>query len=119
MPILTLKGCTHPVLSPWGDETDDYSDLRTVTCMVCYERLLAPNTGYRTKVKTELLTPAPPALFGCPHTSKNPIPKDPKFKTSDYQDALCNDCGCVLRHPEGPGSWDEVIFNGYVIREEP
>lgn len=130
MPKLTLQGCKHPLLRPWGADYDPWTSegMTQVTCMVCYERLevgkdlaaaQAHVFGRRGGgVDNSNLPHAKPAML-CEHAHKQPIDKPAKFTHGEYTDALCEDCGVVLRHPEGPGRWEEVIFNGYVIREEP
>lgn len=130
MPKLTLHGCKHPILKPWGPDYDPWTSegMKQVTCLVCYERLVieADDTAAQARVfgrrggavDNSKLPRADPATV-CEHAHKQPIEKPPKFTGGEYTDALCEDCGVVLRHPEGPGRWEEVIFNGYVIREEP
>lgn len=124
MAKLTLAGCKHPILKPWGDAYPDGDfEVSHVTCMVCYERLIASKEDIqfqRSQLRNDnsrLKRDQPAEL--CEHMHKLPIAKDPKFTHDEYTDALCEDCGVVLRHPEGPGHWEEVIFNGYKIREEP
>jgi ribosomal protein S27E len=129
LPKLTLQGCKHPLLRPWGADYDPWTSegMTQVTCLVCYERLLigegdpaAHAYSRRTARSADYshLAHADPAL-PCQHQTKTPIEKPEKFTHGEYTDALCEECGVVLRHPEGPGRWEEVIFNGYVIREEP
>jgi len=128
LPKLTLQGCKHPILQPWGADYDPWTSegSKQVTCMVCYERLIVEDDQPANRIfgrrggamDNSKLPRAQPAL-PCEHRSKTPIQKPEKFTHGDYTDALCETCGVVLRHPEGPGQWEEVIFNGYVIREEP
>jgi hypothetical protein len=53
----------------------------------------------------------------CEHARKKPVGQQLTLHR-DYTDAMCMDCGRVLRHPDGPGSWEEVLFYGYLIKEE-
>lgn len=62
-------------------------------------------------------TPDYPART-CDHPDKRPVSVAITNKMP-YRDAICDDCGVILRHPDGPGQWVEVLFNGYLIREEP
>lgn len=128
MAKLTLSGCKHSILKPWGDAYPGGEYVIThVTCMICYERLINDEEAIEksrtlarvaTKNDNSHLRRDRPAL-PCEHRNKTPIDKPPKYVHGDYTDALCDDCGVVLRHPEGPGRWEEVLHNGYVIREEP
>lgn len=117
MAKLTLQGCKHGPVKLWDDE-----DVHG-TCMVCYERLRKVEGNYTAtggfRLPPESWTRDTPAPF-CLHRDKETIVKPPKFRHyTDHIDALCLDCGVVLRHPEGPGEWEEVVFNGYRIKEEP
>lgn len=109
MAKLTLQGCGHRVTRSWGDELH-------ATCMICYERLrqLGTSTG---RADRHWISDTPAPL--CEHKYKETIEKAAKYKHGEYIDALCMDCGVVLRHPEGPGGWEEVVHNGFVIKEEP
>lgn len=107
---VTLEGCKHAKFELYGD-VRDHSDPK-MTCLHCYHRL-------RVNVNSSGL-PAwvddfPPGA--CDHSRKKPVSQALTVKR-DYTDAMCLDCGRVLRHPDGPGSWEDVIFYGYVIHEE-
>lgn len=108
---VTLEGCRHTAFEPYGDIANH--DDPKVTCLSCYHRLRA-EIDARTNRLTMVDDYAPGA---CSHPRKKPVGQSLTAKRS-YHDAMCLDCGRVLRHPDGPGSWDEVIFYGYVILEE-
>lgn len=81
------------------------------TCHFCFTRLVFG-------LGLDDYVPDPTPAVWCLHLGKkNPI----KTRLDEYPDhrlAFCNDCGCMIHHPPGPGSWDEVMFYGYVIEEE-
>lgn len=103
---LKLNGCEHRAVSQWA--TDRF------TCLSCYRRLRGQLDPKR--VGADLLPDTPAGV--CEHVSKVPI-SEAITKAQPYQDALCTQCGRVLRHPDRPGRWTEVMFYGYVIHEEP
>lgn len=81
------------------------------TCLTCYQRL-------RTDDTTQKWEPDAPVTFLCDHRDKEPILIS-QMRTLKTYDASCARCGTVLRHPDGPGAWEEVVFSGFIIREEP
>ena len=105
----TVEGCRHKKCEPYG--TLDHNSPR-LTCTTCYRRLRAAisETG-----RLELVPDYPAAP--CEHARKQTVGAALNAKR-DHMDAMCLDCGRVLRHPDGPGSWEEVRFYGYVIHEE-
>lgn len=83
------------------------------TCTICYQRLRSRDgpANVLSSFKAWLPDHAPAP---CDHTSKTPVATQLTLREK-YRDAMCTECGVVLRHPDGPGSWEEVIFNGYLI----
>lgn len=109
---LKLADCAHERTIPYSLVSDSPQKIIIrATCPSCYQRLIVTVAG-RVGV-----IPDTPAVM-CDHPHKKPI-SEAITKRLPYQDALCTDCGRVLRHPDGPGRWEEVIFYGYVIHEEP
>lgn len=122
---LTVEGCKHAKLKVWTKSrgvSDGYSVLRA-TCMACYERM-SISVGDLMTSQREVMwnldgepwatdTPAPP----CAHPVK--VPMESLGVPKGFEDAICLDCGCVLRHPDGRGRWEEVVFNGFLIAEPP
>lgn len=108
---VTLEGCRHNLFEPYGDIANH--DDPKVTCLNCYHRL---RTHFDARTgRVTLRDDYAPGV--CGHPRKKPVGQSLTAKRN-YHDAMCVDCGRVLRHPDGPGSWDEVIFYGYVILEE-
>lgn len=105
----TLDPCQHRSYEPYGNDPRD----ACVTCLNCYHRLRAWYD--ETSARLTMVDDYPPRI--CKHERKKPVSKSLNAKR-DYTDAMCKDCGCVLRHPDGPGSWEEVLFYGLVIKEE-
>lgn len=108
---VTLEGCRHVKFEPYGDVAN-HNDPK-VTCLSCYHRLRAaldPHTG-----RLHMVDDYPPGA--CGHPRKKPVSQALTAKR-DYTDAMCLDCGRVLRHPDGPGQWEDVLFYGYIIKEE-
>lgn len=105
---LILEGCPHKRFLPYGDIADH--DEPTFTCLTCYQRLRA-----RDHPDLAIVKDYPPGV--CEHQHKKPVGQA-LTAHRDYTDALCTDCGRVLRHPDGPGSWEDVMFYGLIIREE-
>lgn len=116
MPKFKLEGCKHAAKLHYGLSN---STRQTFTCLTCYQRLAA---DYAPVLDDFTVTVTPVNDFppgpSCTHPSKKPV-GEALTKHRDYTDAFCVDCGRVLRHPNGPGSWEEVLFYGYVIKEEP
>lgn len=109
---ITLEGCRHGKYAT----LDTADDVVRATCLICYQRIVGT---FDRATYQPVWSAAPAPTFICAHRSKDPIQKSPKFANKNFTDALCNDCGVVLRHPDGKGEWTEVLFNGYLIREEP
>lgn len=112
----TLNGCEHGVaVYTWtGQERGD--GFVHGTCVTCYQRVRILRHLYNGFRSLNWIADLPAAV--CMHGTKIPIAEEITRKLP-YKDAVCDRCGVVLRHPDGPGEWAEVIFNGYLIREEP
>jgi hypothetical protein len=111
---ITLEGCQHK----WVETRSTNARTSTAygTCTHCYVRV-------KRRTDVDALAPkqwVPDAPVGpCTHGfDKKPI-SEVRNKRQDFRDAICMGCGVVLRHPDGPGQWDEVIYNGFIIEEEP
>lgn len=114
-----LEGCKHQHTSPYGNPVD--INHVQITCLTCYRRLTAvlhDSQDANAFVSGRLALTDAPAPQMCAHSTKKPVQQELTAKR-DYTDAMCMTCGCVLRHPDGPGSWEPVRFYGYVIKEEP
>lgn len=107
----TLEGCRHAKFEPYGNIS--YGDESTVTCLSCYHRL-RPKFDEQTG-RLIMVDDVPPGQ--CDHPRKKPVQQQ-LTAHRDYTDAMCLDCGRVLRHPDGPGTWEDVLFYGFVIKEE-
>lgn len=110
--IVVLEGCPH---SHVALRARDAHDVAFGTCTGCYTRLRSDGP-YNTLGPDKRWLPDA-AAAPCPHTAKVPVAEQ-ATKRLRYRDALCVLCGVVLRHPDGPGDWEEVIFNGYLIEED-
>lgn len=101
--------CTHSSIEVWKRDKVDHA-----LCRTCYVRLI-----YIRWDKPPYENPVPdiPVDGSCQHLGdKRPLARRSVQQTTD--EALCTDCGCAIRHPDGPGSWEEVVFNGFLIEEE-
>lgn len=109
---IVLESCKHPHIA----YNNDYPYV--ATCLSCYERLSMSGEPLYPRAKTmrDLVKAKP--VWGCPHRHKEPVSAT-LTATRPYRDAMCQDCGVVLRHPDGPGAWEEVLFYGYLIHESP
>jgi len=101
---LTLEGCKHAYVETYKRGSG------FALCMHCYQRLCL-NPARSSPGWVPDLPVAP-----CDHREKKPI-NTVITKRQSHNDAMCLECGSALRHPEGPGYWEEVVFNGYVIQE--
>lgn len=106
-----LEGCKHVRFEPYGDVAN-HNDPRFV-CLSCYHRLRSEYNEATGRL--DIVDDYPPAA--CDHLRKKPVGQA-LTAHRDYTDAMCLDCGRILRHPDGPGQWEDVIFYGLVIREE-
>lgn len=112
---LMLAGCSHPIVERY----DTAPEVIRGTCMNCYVRLIITSSAARRAGGRGGWEPDRPVAFVCTHPMKTPITRHSKITSGNWHEALCSKCGTVLRHPDGPGSWEEVVFSGYVISEEP
>lgn len=113
----TLKGCEHKVLEPWGNPPAN-SDEYYATCVSCYERLIFGMSAWDGRNNIAIPTrKAPPPKVRCPHKHRKPVAAK-VTKHMPYRDAICTDCGVIQRHPDGRGVWTDVLFYGYLIKEE-
>lgn len=112
---LKMQSCQHqrPVVYELLVDSPEQGAFRA-TCPACYRRLRIEVDFTTGRVVASDDTPA----VRCSHTHKKPI-SEAITRRLPYQDALCWDCGRVLRHPNDRGTWTEVRFYGFVIREEP
>lgn len=120
---LVVEGCRHARLQVWSH--DRVTAVVRAVCTTCYNRfrideedlLEAPGADRLVwnldKAPWRPDTPSPP----CVHDLKVPVMSVGVPK--GFQDALCLGCGSVLRHPEQRGSWEEVVFSGFLIAEPP
>lgn len=112
---IKLTECNHSsALKPWGDGYGWETGYTTVTCLKCYRRLRY--MGFTSGLVNDGCVPdTPPAP--CEHTNKKSVSEE-ITRNMSYFDAMCQDCGVILRHPDIGRGWTEVIFNGYIIEEE-
>lgn len=111
---LVMEGCSHG----WVERRRvNEHGIVFGTCTHCFVRLRSdgPEDVLSPDDKAWLpdYAPAP-----CDHVAKKAI-GIMRNKSLDYHDAVCLDCGVVLRHPDGPGEWQEVLFNGFIIEDTP
>lgn len=113
MAKVTLTGCAHPFTKNWSRDEDGWTHM---TCLACYQRL-------KQFARDEPKVNDTPVIPGqCEHRPKDALTpnRDARFASAvTSHDALCTDCGCVVRHPDGKGAWEEVIWNGFLILEMP
>lgn len=111
---MTLEGCQHKrrLISRRGRDGRMH-----MTCATCYQRLVsaASDEDDSFTLSRAWLPDSPPPV--CRHFHRQGI--EPISPRQAHHDAVCTDCGVVLRHPDGPGQWAEVMFNGYLIAEPP
>lgn len=98
----TLEGCAH-----WKVKSYDYGQ---GTCLLCYRRVKATEGAWGV-----VWVPDSPTWM-CNHPNKTFI-TDTAMTDPERFDAMCTDCGSILRRQDD--AWREVIFNGFLIREEP
>lgn len=107
MKIYTLQAtCEHNNVEPWkwtGDQTEHWF------CHTCYARLI--------RYSWEHIEADVPVTGLCEHRG-NKTPLAQHTTNQEGPRALCMECGCAVEHPDGPGSWEEVLFNGLLIQEE-
>jgi ribosomal protein S27E len=104
---IKLVGCEHKKLHA-------AIHAPAITCLSCYRRLWTARDAHG----NPCVVPAAPAPPLCTHAAKTPI-SEQITRNFNYYDAVCNWCGVVLRHPDGKGAWEEVMFYGHLISEEP
>lgn len=114
---LTLEGCKH---IRFLRSTRGRDGRQHVTCASCYQRLVSAvsdeDDSFAYQATTTAWLPDAPAAV-CEHAHRQGI--QILNIRQNYHDAICTDCGVVLRHPDGPGEWVEVLFNGFLIAEPP
>lgn len=87
---------------------------RRATCLNCFHRVVADDRD--AKYVDDPIAPGP-----CEHKNKQALPIVTAVQENEKQPfrAVCEDCGVVLIHDDGPGGWREYMFYGYRIEEEP
>lgn len=110
MSTYTLDGdCQHKRSEPWNWTVDD-----CFTCLLCFQRIRVEVHPEMFDIKVTPL-PAPSGTCAHPRSSMRGVNL---LRFPEKLTAICQECGCLLWHEDGPGSWHPVIFYGYRIREE-
>lgn len=120
---LVVEGCKHPKLQVWAERASGHQ-VRAV-CTTCYQRFriheedLLEAPGHDRVVWNLNKAPWRPDTPALPCTHEVKVSVVSVGVPKGFQDALCLGCGSVLRHPEQRGTWEEVVFNGFLIAEPP